>query len=78
MKNDKLKIKVPQELEGMDIDQILPPQERELLSPRELQAELQHKVEEMKKRRWMRLPPSQLVQRIPVSVFAMGQLATAT
>jgi hypothetical protein len=47
------------------------------LTPKELEQERLAKVEELKKLSWMAHTPEQLAGRIPVSVFAMGDLATA-
>lgn len=46
------------------------------LTPKELQQERQAKLEELKKLSWMSHSAEQLAGRIPVSVFAMGDLAT--
>jgi hypothetical protein len=46
------------------------------LTPRELEQERLAKVEELKKLSWMSHSAQQLAGRIPVSVFAMGDLAT--
>lgn len=47
------------------------------LTPKELEQERLAKLEELKKRSWMTHSAEQLAGRIPVSVFAMGSLATA-
>ena len=47
------------------------------LTPKELQQERQAKMEELKKLSWMSHSAEQLAGRIPVSVFAMGDLVTA-
>jgi hypothetical protein len=47
------------------------------LTPKELEQERQAKVEELKKLSWMSHTAEQLAGRIPVSVFAMGDLVTA-
>lgn len=46
------------------------------LTPRELAQERKAALEEQKRLEWLRQTPEQLAGRIPVSVFAMGQLAT--
>ena len=48
------------------------------LTPKELLQERQAKVEELKKLSWMTHSAEQLAGRIPVSVFAMGDLVTAS
>ena len=47
------------------------------LTPKELEQERLAKVEELKKLSWMTHSAEQLAGRIPVSVFAMGDLVTA-
>ena len=47
------------------------------LTPKELEQERLAKAEELKKLGWMSHTAEQLAGRIPVSVFAMGDLATA-
>ena len=47
------------------------------LTPKELLQERQAKVEELKKLSWMSHSAEQLAGRIPVSVFAMGDLVSA-
>jgi hypothetical protein len=47
------------------------------LTPKELEQERLAKLEELKKLSWMAHSAEQLAGRIPVSVFAMGDLATA-
>ena len=47
------------------------------LTPKELEQERQAKVEELKKLGWMSHSAQQLAGRIPVSVFAMGDLVAA-
>lgn len=47
------------------------------LTPKELEQERLAKLEELKKLSWMSHTAAQLAGRIPVSVFAMGDLATA-
>jgi len=47
------------------------------LTPKELEQERQAKVEELKKLGWMSHTAEQLAGRIPVSVFAMGDLVAA-
>lgn len=47
------------------------------LTPKELQQERLARLEELKKRAWMAQSAAQLAGRIPVSVFAMGDLASA-
>jgi len=44
------------------------------LSAKELAEERKAKVEELRKRSWMSETAHQLAGRIPVSVFAMGEL----
>lgn len=44
------------------------------LTAKELAQERQAQLEELKKRHWMGHSPHQLAARIPVSVFAMGDL----
>jgi hypothetical protein len=46
------------------------------LTPKELEQERLAKVEELKKLSWMSHTAEQLAGRIPVSVFAMGDLVT--
>jgi hypothetical protein len=45
------------------------------LTPKELELERKALAEEMRKRSWMTEGAQQLARRIPVSVFAMGDLA---
>ena len=45
------------------------------LTPKELELERKALVEEIRKRSWMSEGAQQLASRIPVSVFAMGDLA---
>jgi hypothetical protein len=47
------------------------------LTPKELEIERKAKAEELRKRSWMSHTAEELAGRIPVSVFAMGSLATA-
>jgi hypothetical protein len=47
------------------------------LTAKELELERKAKLDELEKRNWMSLSAQQLTDRIPVSVFAMGDLATA-
>jgi len=47
------------------------------LTAKELEQERKAKLEELKKRSWMTHTAEQLAERIPVSVFAMGNLATS-
>ncbi|MCG2594387.1 hypothetical protein LZ009_16545 [Ramlibacter sp. XY19] len=47
------------------------------LTPKELEQERLAKVEELKKLSWMTHSAEQLAGRIPVSVFAMGDLVAA-
>jgi hypothetical protein len=47
------------------------------LTAKELEQECKARAEEMKKRDWMSHSAEQLAGRIPVSVFAMGDLVTA-
>jgi hypothetical protein len=47
------------------------------LTPKELEQECKAKVEEIKQRTWMSHSAQELAGRIPVSIFAMGDLATA-
>lgn len=47
------------------------------LTPKELEQERKAQLEELKKRSWMSHTAQQLAGRIPVSVFAMGDLACA-
>jgi len=47
------------------------------LTPKELEQECQAKAEELKKLSWMSHSAEQLAGRIPVSVFAMGDLVAA-
>jgi len=47
------------------------------LTAKELEQERKAQLEELKKRSWMAHSAEQLTSRIPVSVFAMGSLATA-
>jgi hypothetical protein len=48
------------------------------LSPKELEQERLAKLEELKKLSWMSHSAEQLAGRIPVSVFAMGDLVTSS
>lgn len=48
------------------------------LTPKELEQERLAKMEELKKLSWMAHSAEQLAGRIPVSVFAMGDLATTS
>jgi hypothetical protein len=45
------------------------------LTPKELELERRALVEEIRKRSWMTEGAQQLASRIPVSVFAMGDMA---
>ena len=47
------------------------------LTPKELELERKAQAEEIKKRSWMSHSAEELANRIPVSVFAMGSLASA-
>lgn len=47
------------------------------LTPKELEQERKAQMEELRKRSWMADSARQLADRIPVSVFAMGDLASA-
>ena len=47
------------------------------LTPKELEQERKAQMEEIKKRSWMADTAAQLASRIPVSVFAMGDLVCA-
>ena len=47
------------------------------LTPKELEQERLAKLEELKKLSWMSHSADQLAERIPTSVFAMGDLVTA-
>jgi hypothetical protein len=47
------------------------------LTPKELEQERKAKMEELKKLSWMSHSAEELAGRIPVSVFAMGDLATS-
>ncbi len=49
-------------------------QDEELLTPKEKEQELKAHLEDLAKLRWMQSTPEQLTSRIPVSVFAMGDL----
>lgn len=46
------------------------------LTPKELEQERKAKVEELKKLSWLSHSAEELAGRIPVSVFAMGNLVT--
>jgi hypothetical protein len=46
------------------------------LTPKELEQERKAKMEELKKLSWMSHSAEELAGRIPVSVFAMGDMAT--
>jgi hypothetical protein len=48
------------------------------LSAKELAEERKAKVEELRKRSWMSESAHQLAGRIPVSVFAMGELGSGS
>jgi hypothetical protein len=48
------------------------------LTPKELEQERLAKLEELKKLSWMSHSAEQLAGRIPVSVFAMGDLVTSS
>lgn len=47
------------------------------LTAKELEQERKAQVEELRKRSWLSDSAEQLAGRIPVSVFAMGDLASA-
>ena len=47
------------------------------LTPKELELEHKAAVEELKKRGWLGDTAQQITKRVPVSVFAMGDLAQA-
>jgi hypothetical protein len=47
------------------------------LTPKELEQECKAKAEELRKLSWMSHSAEELAGRIPVSVFAMGDLVTA-
>ena len=47
------------------------------LTPKELEQERKAKMEELKKLSWLSHSAEELAGRIPVSVFAMGDLATS-
>ena len=47
------------------------------LTPKELEQECNAKIEEMSKRSWMALSAKQMADRIPISIFAMGDLVGA-
>lgn len=44
------------------------------LTPKELEQECNAKIEEINKRSWMALSAKQMADRIPISIFAMGDL----
>jgi hypothetical protein len=48
------------------------------LTPKELEQERKAKIEEIKKSSWLADSAHQLAARIPVSIFAAGDLASAT
>ncbi|MBL0426381.1 hypothetical protein [Ramlibacter alkalitolerans] len=50
------------------------PEDAEVLSPKEQEKERLALLEEQKKRSWMEQTAHQLAGRIPISVFALGQL----
>lgn len=52
-------------------------EDAEELTTKELAQERQAAVEEHKRRSWLSHTPEQLAGRIPVSVFAMGDLSSA-
>lgn len=47
------------------------------LTPKELELECKAAAEELKKRGWLGDTAQQITKRVPVSVFAMGDLAMA-
>ena len=47
------------------------------LTPREFELERKAAIEEVKKRSWLGDTAQQITRRVPVSVFAMGDLAAA-
>lgn len=53
-------------------------EDREELTPKELVQERKAKLDELQRLTWLQHTPEQLVERIPVSVFAMGDLASPT
>jgi hypothetical protein len=59
------------------IDDILTLEEKELLTPKEIEIERKAKLEELKKLSWMTQSAEQIASRVPVSVFAMGALVGA-
>ncbi|HEY8360029.1 MAG TPA: hypothetical protein VIL30_21445 [Ramlibacter sp.] len=53
-------------------------EDQEELTPKELVQERKAKLDELQRLTWLSHTPEQLVERIPVSVFAMGDLASST
>lgn len=52
-------------------------EDAELLTPKELEQERRAYQDEAQKRRWMADSAQQIARRVPVSVFAMGDLVAA-
>jgi hypothetical protein len=76
--NNDMTIATSNELPLPAVDDILTLKEMELLTPKELEIERKAKLEELKKRGWMTQSAAQITSRVPVSVFAMAGLVTAT
>ncbi len=47
------------------------------LTAKELEQECTAKIEELSKRSWMALSARQMADRVPISIFAMGDLVAA-
>ncbi len=60
---------------GQDIHIII--EDEKELTPKELEQERKAALEEQKRLNWLSQSAEELAGRIPVSVFAMGQLATS-
>ena len=65
------------ELPATDLEAQIVIEDAQDLTAKELEQERKAQLEELKKRSWMTHSAEQLTSRIPVSVFAMGSLATA-
>jgi hypothetical protein len=68
--NSKKALKAAELTEGISIAVA----DAELLTPKEFEQESKALLEEAQKRSWLSQSPRQLAARIPVSVFAMGEL----
>ena len=64
------KVALAEELAAIEVS----PEDAEVLTPKEQEKERQALLEERKKRSWMGQSAQELAERIPVSVFALGEL----